>query len=89
MARVVFTANLQRHLASPPAEVAARTVREALEAVFAGNPRLRSYVLDDQGCVRKHVSIFVDGEQLRDRERLEDAIAAGAEIYVLQALSGG
>jgi molybdopterin converting factor small subunit len=89
VARVVFTANLQRHLASPPAEVPGRTVREALEAVFASNPRLRSYVLDDQGCVRKHVSVFVDGEQVRDRERLADAVAPGAEIYVLQALSGG
>jgi molybdopterin synthase sulfur carrier subunit len=89
VARVVFTANLQRHLPSPPAEVSGRTVREALEAVFAGNPLLRSYLLDDQGRVRKHVSIFVDGEQLRDRERQGDAVGPDAEIYVLQALSGG
>ena len=89
MARVVFTAHLQRHLASPPAEVGGRTVGEALEQVFAANPGLRSYVLDDQGGVRKHVSVFVDGAQIRDRERLGDPIAEGSEIYVLQALSGG
>ena len=28
MARVVFTTNLQRHLACPPADVTGRTVRE-------------------------------------------------------------
>src|SRR5947209_16739434 len=39
MARVVFTANLQRHVACPPAEVAGRTVREVLDAAFAGNER--------------------------------------------------
>ena len=86
---MVFTANLQRHVACPPTEVPGATVREALEAVFAGNPALRSYVLDDQGQVRKHMSIFVDGEQLHDRQRQSDVVSPDGEIYVLQALSGG
>jgi hypothetical protein len=55
MPRVVFTANLQRHVSAPPSEVAGRTVRAALEAVFTANPRLRNYVLDDKGRVRHHV----------------------------------
>ena len=89
MPRVVFTANLQRHVSCPPVEVAGATVREALEAVFAGNPMLRSYLLDDQGQVRKHMSIFVDGEQLHDRQRQSDRVTADGEIFVMQALSGG
>jgi len=89
MPRVVFTANLARHVASPPASVPGSTVREALEAVFASNPVLRSYVLDDQGQVRKHMSVFVDGEQVRDRRQLSDAVGPDGEIYVMQALSGG
>ncbi len=37
MARVTFTPTLQRHIACPPVEVKAATVREALEGAFAGN----------------------------------------------------
>ncbi len=89
MVRVVFTPNLRRHLEAPEAAVSGDTVRAALEAVFADNPRLRDYVLDDQGAVRKHVTVYVDGERLADRTALALAVAADAEIYVMQALSGG
>jgi molybdopterin synthase sulfur carrier subunit len=86
---VVFTPNLQRHVSCPPMDVSGTTVRQALDAVFAANPAVRSYLLDDQGGVRKHMSIFVDGEQLRDRRCQSDPVAPGAEIFIMQALSGG
>jgi sulfur-carrier protein len=89
MARVVFTQNLQRHVACPPTEAAGATVRAVLDAVFAANPRLRGYVLDDQGRLRHHVVAFVDGEQVRDRVGLADPVGARAEVAVMQALSGG
>jgi hypothetical protein len=89
MPRVTFTKNLQRHVLCPPAEAAGRTVREVLDAVFAANPRARGYVLDDQGALRKHMVIFVDGRAIRDRVDLTDPVAERAELYVMQALSGG
>jgi len=89
VARVSFTGNLKRHLACPPATVSAATVREALEAAFAQNPPLRSYILDDQGALRRHVNVFVNDRMVGDRTRLTDAVADHDEIYVLQALSGG
>ena len=89
MPRVVFTQNLQRHVACPPADVPGRTLREALDAVFAGNERARGYVLDEQGALRKHVLIFIDSEIVRDRFGLSDPVAATSEVYVMQALSGG
>ena len=85
MARVVFTANLRRHIDAPETEVPGKTVGQVLDAVFARNPRLRGYVLDDQGRVRHHVVVFVNG----DRADLGDAVADSSEVYVLQALSGG
>jgi len=88
MVRVSFTANLQRHVGAPVTEVAAGTLRAVLDRVFAAQPALRGYVLDDQDGLRKHVTVFVDGEQVRDRT-LDQSIAAGAEVYVMQALSGG
>ncbi|MDB6062575.1 MAG: hypothetical protein JWM78_2678 [Verrucomicrobiaceae bacterium] len=89
MARVEFAAALQRHVHCAAQQVEARTVREALDAVFAQQGALRSYVLDDQAALRRHVAIFIDGEQLRDRRQLSDRVHADAQIYVVQALSGG
>jgi hypothetical protein len=89
MARVVFTPNLRRHIACPPADVPGRTVREVLDAAFATNPRLGGYVLDEQGALRKHMIVFVNGEQVRDRDGLSDPVPPFGEVYVMQALSGG
>jgi sulfur-carrier protein len=89
MAKVVFTANIQRHVACPAAEAAGRTVREVLDNVFADNPQARAYVLDDQAGLRKHMSIFLDGQLIRDRARLADPVTDSSTIYVFQALSGG
>ena len=60
-----------------------------LGVVFSENPRLRGYVLDDQGRLRKHVAVFVDGKLVEDREALSDAVRDDSEIFVMQALSGG
>jgi sulfur carrier protein ThiS len=46
-------------------------------------------VLDDQGALRRHVAIYVNGRPVGDRVRLTDPVAADDEIYVFQALSGG
>lgn len=89
MARVVFTANLQRHVPCPPTTVTARTVGEALDAVFEATPRLRGYVVDERGALRKHMVVFVDGRQVTDRASLTDPVGTDGEVYVMQALSGG
>lgn len=89
MATVTFTANLQQHLAAPPVEAAGRTVRDVLDSAFRDNPKLRSYVLDDQGGLRKHMVVFVNGRAISDRSKLSDSVPEGADVYVMQALSGG
>lgn len=65
------------------------SVREVLDAVFAEAGRLRGYVLDDRGEVRKHIVIFVDGKPIRDRVALTDPVGESSRIHVMQALSGG
>ena len=89
MARVAFTANLQRHLACPVQSAPGATVRLVLDQVFAAQPRLRSYILDDQDRVRRHVAIYVNGDRIADRDQLSDAVTDEDEIFVFQALSGG
>jgi molybdopterin converting factor small subunit len=89
MPTVSFTSALQRFLTTPCAAVAGETVGDALAAVFASRPALRGYVLDDQGALRRHVVVYVNGRPVSDRVRLTDAVGPHDEIYVFQALSGG
>jgi molybdopterin converting factor small subunit len=89
MARLVFTPQLRRFVETPELQTSSSTVREALEAAFAVNPRLRGYVLDDQGHLRANVVIFVDGRRLRELRLLNDPLQDGSVVHVLQALSGG
>ena len=89
MPRVHFTQNLQRHVACPPCSVEGATLREVLDAAFATNPQARGYVLDDRGELRHHMVVFIDGDMLRDRAGLSDPVRPDAEVYVMQALSGG
>lgn len=89
MAVLEFTQNLRRHVACPTEEVPGDTLLGALEAYFARHPAVRGYVLDEQGRLRHHVTLFIDGEQLRARDRLDAPLAEGATVSVMQALSGG
>jgi len=89
VATVAFTPQSRRFLAVPDVDTHATTLRDALETAFALNPRLRGYVLDDQGHLRANVVIFVDGRRSSDRVMLADPLSAHSRVHVLQALSGG
>jgi sulfur-carrier protein len=89
MVKVHFTSNLRRHVDCPTVECEAATVKAVLVLVFAVNARLQTYVLDDQGALRKHMRILVDGLAIRDLEKQSDPVKPGSEIWVMQALSGG
>lgn len=89
MPRVFFTANLRRHVDCPAMDAEGATVRELLANVFAAQERLGTYVLDEQGSLRKHMTVLVDGKRVRDWERLSDPVRETSEVWVMQALSGG
>jgi hypothetical protein len=89
MPHVVFTSHLQNFVSCPAQDVPGDTVAAALARIFERNPPLRDYVLDDQGRLRKHVVIFVDGRRIEDRVALSDRLSDASQVYVLQALSGG
>ena len=84
-----FTQNIQRHVKCPTCEVDGATIREALENYFSERPAARGYVLDDQGALRKHMAIFINGEPVLDRDTLGDPLKEDSVVDVLQALSGG
>lgn len=84
-----FTARLKALVPEGPLAIAGESVGEALERVFAEHRQARGYVLDEQGQLRKHVCIFLDGERLVHERALQAALTGNSEIYVMQALSGG
>ena len=42
---------------------------------FRLHEQARGYVLDDQGRIRQHMVLFIDGDQARDRDRLSDHVS--------------
>lgn len=89
MVQVHFTSNLRRHVDCPSLEVEGNTVRAILEQAFISNERLQTYVLDDQGALRKHMRILVDGQAIKDLEKQTDVVSPASTVWVMQALSGG
>lgn len=89
MPLVRFTQNIQRHVPCPERRVPGGTIRAALDAYFEDNPRARTYVLDEQGTIRRHMIVFLDGVQAVDRAGLSDPVQDQTTIDVMQALSGG
>jgi hypothetical protein len=97
MPRVVLASALTRWL--PPAlagdggevgfPIDGTQLDQVLDQLFDQHPGLRGYVLDDQGHVRHHVAIFVDGQAIRDKSDLRLPLSQQSEVYVMQALSGG
>ncbi len=65
------------------------TLPAILNEIDAAYPGIRKYVLDEQGQLRKHVNIFIDGNLVKDRTLLNDPFRENSEIYIMQALSGG
>lgn len=89
MPLVRFTQNIQRHVACPSRDAAGTSLREVLESYFTAVPAARDYVLDEQGALRKHMAIFINGEPVLDRARLDDPVSPDGTVDVVQALSGG
>ena len=89
MPQIYFTPNLSRHTQCPQARLDADTVAALFERYFESWPEVRSFVLDDQGQVRKHIKVFVDGRDIVDRKHLTDTLRPDSAVHVFQALSGG
>ena len=66
-------------------EVAGASVGEALQGLVREHPRLEGWVLDEQGDLRRHVNVFVDGT----RADLDVPLRPDSELNIIQAISGG
>lgn len=68
---------------------AARTVRDALDALWRECPGVRDRVLTESGNVREHVNVFVGPENIRWLGGLDTPVGDGEEITIVPAVSGG
>ncbi|MET0181785.1 MAG: MoaD/ThiS family protein [Caulobacterales bacterium] len=89
MARVAFTEHVAKVAPGAGGVYAGADLREVLDDVFRAHPQLRHYLLDDQGRVRKHVAVFIDGVRVPGAKALECRMTDASDVYVMQALSGG
>ena len=62
------------------------TVADLLVDLERRYPGIRFRVIDEQDQIRRHIRIFVNGEQART---LSLPLAATDEVIIVQALSGG
>ena len=65
------------------------TAAEVIEALSREHPGIRDRVLDEQGELRRHVNIFIDGENARFAGGLKAQVGAASEMWIHPALSGG
>jgi sulfur-carrier protein len=90
MATVHLPAALSGHAGGQRrVRVAGVTVGGVLAALGQAHPGVGQRVLDDQGVLRRHVNVFVNGESIRYLDGVETAVGDGDEVWILPAVSGG
>jgi sulfur-carrier protein len=65
------------------------TAAEVIETIARHFPGLHDRILNEQGELRRHVNIFIDGENVRFLGGLTAPIGADSEMWIHPALSGG
>jgi len=76
--------NSQVEVAASPA-----TLRNALDALWILYPGIRDRVVTEQGEIREHINVFVGNEDVRYTGGLATTVAAGSDISIVPAISGG
>ena len=73
-----------------PVEVAEGAVlSEVLDRAFEPWPVLARRVRDERGEIRRHVNVFVDGEDAKRLEGVATPVGGSATVHVVNAVSGG
>jgi molybdopterin synthase sulfur carrier subunit len=66
-------------------ELEAASVTQVMDHLDERWPGMRARLCDETPALRRHISVFVDG----DRVRLDRKLSPGAEVFVITAISGG
>jgi len=66
-----------------------KTLADALSVLWTLYPGVRDRIATEQGQVREHINIFIGDENVRYTGGLASPLAAGSEISIINAVSGG
>jgi sulfur-carrier protein len=72
-----------------PAGDGATSLRTVLDTALVERPRLGARIRDETGALRRHVNVFVDGQDVRRLGGLDAAVEAHAVIHILPSVAGG
>jgi molybdopterin converting factor small subunit len=84
--KVLIPSALRSYTQKSEAEAKGATIGEILEDLEHQYPGIRFRMIDEQHRIRRHIRIFINGEQV---DGLSQAVAAADEVVIVQALSGG
>jgi molybdopterin synthase sulfur carrier subunit len=65
------------------------TVGVVLAQLVADCPAVGPHLLDETGHVRGHINVFVNGDDIRDLQGPDTALAERDEISLIPAMAGG
>jgi len=85
MAQVILRAPLSEMCGGRSHLIGGSTVLEVLRSFEAEHPAVTGWVLDEQGLIREHITIFVNGE----RGQGETQVGESDRLHVLPAITGG
>ena len=72
-----------------PVEGEATSLRAVLDAAVDTRPQLGARIRDETGALRRHVNVFVDGQDVRRLGGLDAAVEVHAVIHILPSVAGG
>ena len=84
--RVLIPTSLRSYTRVARVEAAGTTLGEVLADLERRFPGIRFRMVDEQGRLRPHMRVFVDGQALHD---LALPLPPGCDVNIVQALSGG
>ena len=65
------------------------SLRTVLDTAVVARPRLDARIRDETGALRRHVNVFVDGQDARRAGGLDASVGSGAVIHILPSIAGG
>jgi sulfur-carrier protein len=85
MAKVRLRGQLEKLAGGSEHEIAGATVTALLQELEQTHAALDGWILDERGVIRRHINVFVNGEQAM----ADAAVGEDDRVEILPAISGG
>lgn len=72
-----------------PVEGEATSLRAVLDAAVDTRPQLGARIRDETGALRRHVNVFVDGQDVRRLGGLDLSVGSHAVVHIIPSVAGG